>query len=105
MSIKLILGASILLLVSGQVNVALFDRGDGLIYDDVFAITWMQNANVASWTGVDTDGVASTLTWSDALAWSDALEFAGHSNWRLPFSLQPDPSCPRQNQYGSSGLG
>ena len=33
--------------VSLSVNAALYDRGNGLIYDDVLDITWLQDANYA----------------------------------------------------------
>ena len=32
-------------------NAALYDRGNGLIYDDVLDITWLQDANYAKTSG------------------------------------------------------
>jgi hypothetical protein len=76
------------------------------VYDDVQDITWMRDANLAMLPGAaDTDGVASTLTWDDAVAWAASLNFAGFDDWRLPTNVEPDPSCQNQAQYGSSGLG
>ena len=48
------------LLVAGLFTVsaqaALYDRGNGLIYDDVLNITWMQDANYAQTSGYEADG-------------------------------------------------
>lgn len=87
--ISLILGASILL-VSGQVGASLFDRGNGLIYDDFFNITWIQNANYATDLGL---GVNGRLTWSEANGFVSRLDYAGFTDWRLPFTPQFDGSC------------
>ena len=65
-------------------NAMLYDRGGGLIYDDVLDITWMQDANYAMTSGYDSDGL---MTWSDAEAWVDQLEYQGYDDWRLPRSL------------------
>ncbi len=59
---------------------ALYDRGNGLIYDDVLDITWMQDANYAQTTGYDADGL---MTWADANAWADQLSYGGFDDWRL----------------------
>jgi len=55
-------------------NAALHERGEGLIYDDVLNITWLQNANY----------FGDTLTWDDAVNWADSLVFQNYSDWRLP---------------------
>ena len=52
-----------LLLCSSQAFGALYDRGDGLIYDDVLDITWLQDANYALTSGFDIDG---RMTWSQS---------------------------------------
>lgn len=59
----------------------LIDRGNGLIYDTVLDITWMQDANYAITSGYDDDGY---MTWDDAMAWASGLTYADHSDWRLP---------------------
>ena len=53
--------------VSLSANAALYDRGNGLIYDDVLDITWLQDANYAQTSGYDTDG---RMTWIEAKAWA-----------------------------------
>jgi hypothetical protein len=59
--------------VSFPAQATLFDRGDGLIYDDVLDVTWLQDANI--------DG---NKTWLDAVAWAGSLVFQGFDVWRLP---------------------
>ena len=43
-------------LITLSANAALYDRGNGLIYDDVLDITWLQDANHAKTSGYDRDG-------------------------------------------------
>ncbi|MDZ7752733.1 MAG: hypothetical protein U5S82_13950 [Gammaproteobacteria bacterium] len=40
-------GMAAMLMLSGAASATLFDRGRGLIYDDVLDITWLQDANYA----------------------------------------------------------
>lgn len=60
--------------ISNSANAALFDRGNGIIYDDDLNITWIQNANYAG----------ATMTWTDATNWANNLIFQGYDDWRLP---------------------
>ena len=53
-----------LLLLSFNATAALYDRGNGLIYDDVLDITWLQDANYAQTSGYDNDG---KMSWADAV--------------------------------------
>jgi hypothetical protein len=68
---------------------ALFDRGGGLIYDDLQDITWLQDANYA-------DGI---MNWDDAQAWAGGLSYydsvrdVSYDDWRLPITTQPDTSA------------
>ncbi len=66
---------------AGAANAGLIDRGNGLIYDDVLNITWLQDANYAQTSGYDSDGV---MTWDAAVAWADGLVYGGYDDWRLP---------------------
>jgi hypothetical protein len=61
-------------------NATLWDRGGGLIYDDVLDITWLQDANYAQTSGYDGDGL---MAWGDAVAWADSLVYGGYDDWRL----------------------
>lgn len=66
----------ICLVVTLSSKAALIDRGNGLIYDDEFNITWLQNAN---YSGI-------TMTWDEANAWAENLIFQGFDDWGLPNS-------------------
>ena len=74
-------------LVCSSASADLFDRGGGLIYDDVLDITWLADANLASTntfglTGIGADGA---LNWSTAQSWIAAMNAAaylGYSDWR-----------------------
>ncbi len=48
------------------------DNGNGTVADEATGLTWMQ---ADSGKGMD---------WPSALAYAEAMEFAGHSDWRLP---------------------
>ena len=76
---KYIVAASMLLAMSTQA--ALVDRGNGMIYDDVLDVTWLQDASYATTSGFDPDG---RMNWFDASLWVDSLDFGGFSDWRLP---------------------
>ena len=73
--------ACLFVVVSSSSHAALYDRGNGLIYDDVLNITWMQDANYAQTSGYDLDG---QMTWADAKTWADQLSYGGFDDWRLP---------------------
>ena len=62
-------------------NSALFDRGNGLIYDEDLDITWLQDANYAMTSGYDADG---KMNWSEANTWVASLDINGFTEWRLP---------------------
>jgi len=69
------------------------DSGDGTVLDNLTSLVWTK----------DTQQVRGTMTWADALSACNHLDFAGHSDWRLPtvrelLSLvdyeQHDPALP-----------
>ena len=68
------------LCIANTSNAALFDRGGGLIYDDLLDITWLQYANYSG----------QTMTWDDATDWVENLDYHGYDDWRLPAS---DTTC------------
>lgn len=72
---------SVAVLLSVSASAALYDRGSGMIYDDVLNITWLQDANYAQTSGYDSDGL---MTWTDANSWAANLSYAGYDDWRLP---------------------
>ena len=51
----------------------LHDRGNGLIYDDVLDITWLQNAVSGG-----------NKNWKQAVEWAANLDYEGFEDWRLP---------------------
>ncbi len=57
------------------------DNGDGTITDRATGLTWMQSDSATLRAGDHRDG---KLNWQQALAWAEGLEFADHSDWRLP---------------------
>src|SRR4030095_8148367 len=70
------------LIMSASARATLFDRGGGMIYDDVLNITWLQDANYAltsgypSWNG--------RMQFDEANAWAAQLVYGGYSDWRAP---------------------
>lgn len=105
--------------IGGAAQAALHDRGGGLIYDDVLNITWLRDANysITQWNqsygsqGGDVNGI---MNWSDAKSWVASLTYFDPvrnvvwDDWRLPTTLQPDPTCEAQSNgvsysYGCSG--
>ena len=85
-------------LAAGSAQAALQDRGGGLIYDTDLDITWLSDANYAMTSGYDSDGL---MNWSEATAWAAGLAYGGYTDWRLPTTLQPDPTCSNQGGLGS----
>lgn len=89
MKIKL-LPLSLLFFSSLSAHATLIDRGNGLIYDDVLDVTWLQDANYANTTNYVTSNGRSVTTsngemnWDEAMEWANQLSYAGFTQWRLP---------------------
>lgn len=82
--LRICLFSSILLLsLITTAKSTLLDRGNGLIYDDILNITWLQDANYAG----------GTMTWDDAMTWSNNLVYQGYDDWRLPTLSCSGGSC------------
>ncbi len=98
-----------LLMLAGTAQATLIDRGNGMLYDTVLDITWLQDANYAKTSGYDSDGL---MTWEEAVAWADNLVYGGYDDWRLPTIVAPD-SVPfrfanngsNAGGYGATGAG
>ena len=73
------------LFLSFNATAALYDRGNGLIYDDVLDITWLADANYAQTSGYDADG---RMDWQASFNWVDGLSLGGFSDWRLPLDAE-----------------
>jgi hypothetical protein len=78
---------------------ALIDRGNGLIYDTVLNVTWMQDVRLALTLGVDSDGA---FDWFGAKAWADQLVYGGFDDWRLP-TLGPVNGIRFQRNFRCDG--
>ena len=89
-------------LITLSANAALYDRGNGLIYDDVLDITWLQDANYAQTSGYDSDG---RMNWSQANAWAAQLSYGGYDDWRLPSANLMNPTSPCWADDGSCDRG
>jgi len=61
----------------------LYDRGNGMIYDDVLDITWLQDANYAYTSGYQLAN-EGRMTWDQSMTWAAQLEYGGFDDWMLP---------------------
>lgn len=88
MKIWKLLALATVIMASSNANAALIERLGGLAYyDDVADLTWLADGNASG----------STMNWVDANAWAAGLNVASVTGWRLPDTLQPDPSCDGQS--------
>jgi hypothetical protein len=91
--------------LSAPVSATLFTRPGGMVYDSDLNITWLADANYPQ-TLYGGDG---RMNWDSAKAWAENLVYGGYSDWRLPTTLQPDPTCDVQAgggvSYGSNCIG
>jgi hypothetical protein len=81
------------LLCFSHSQAALEGRGGGLVYDTVLNITWLADGNYAQTSGYNADG---RMDWYEANSWASQVEYAGHSDWRLPDTSISDPTCSGQ---------
>ncbi len=80
---KKISGLILFLIILQGTGFATFtDNGDGTISDNNTGLMWMKKTADINNIGNldDTDKVS----WVDAIHYCETLEFAGHSDWRLP---------------------
>lgn len=57
------------------------DNGDGTVTDEATGLTWAKVDSGHLKAGDKEDG---RLNWEQALRWCEELQYAGHSDWRLP---------------------
>jgi hypothetical protein len=93
------LAIGVLSLAQTAPRAALIDRGNGLIYDSVLNVTWMQEVVLARTLGADSDGI---FDWFGAKTWADQLVFAGFDDWRLP-TLGPINGINWQRNFKCDG--
>jgi hypothetical protein len=70
--------------LTGTSQAALFNRGNGLIYDSTQNITWLQDANYAKTSGDSSTGL---MDWNAATTWVANLVYQGYNDWRLPTTV------------------
>lgn len=75
--------ALLLAAASGAAPAALILRGGGMVYDSAQDITWLQ----------DWQAGGAAMNWATAQQWASDLVHGGYSDWRLPTTMQPDPTC------------
>ena len=102
-------------LITVSANAALYDRGNGLIYDDVLDITWLQDANYAYTSGYAAANAGGTdrdkiypggpMGWDAAKAWAAQLEYSGYDDWRLPSANLMNAANPCYATDGSCDMG
>ena len=68
---------------TGSSSASLFDRGGGLLYDDVLNVTWLQDANYAQTSGYAGADSLGRMDWNTATTWAANLVYGGFSDWRL----------------------
>ncbi|QOJ32390.1 MAG: DUF1566 domain-containing protein [Gammaproteobacteria bacterium] len=102
-------GAALSLLLASAAQAALVSRlGGQAVYDTDFNITWLADANLATSNTFGVSGIndGGHMSWTTANEWIAAMNTAnylGYSDWRLPTTPQPDPSCRTQSIGGSLG--
>jgi len=63
-------------------------------YDTETDLTWLADANAGAGSVYETWNPGSgSLSWSEATTWAANLDVDGVSGWRLPSTLDPDPTC------------
>ncbi len=90
-----------LLVFSNMANAALVDRGGGLRYDTELDITWFPTRAY-----FDEVGFFSAERYADTATFYDPIRDITYSDWRLPRTMAPDPSCspPRPGLGGPFSL-
>ena len=103
-------------LFSGMAYATLWDRGGGLIYDDVLDITWLQDANYAFtsgyWEGLnypDTpEFTPGRMKYFDAINWVENLQYYDSvrditwDDWRLP-TIKPIDGFEFDSNFSYAG--
>jgi len=83
--IQLVRGQSSAILSDSRPDADYINLGDGTVIHTPTKLMWKRCAQGQTWTGSTCEGSASALVWDEALRNADSENFAGHSDWRLPF--------------------
>lgn len=89
MSKQRIAALAALVCAASAADAALIDRGNGLIYDSVLNITWLQDARLAASNTFGVSGIFAdgSMDWYTGIDWIDAMnaaQYRGFSTWRMP---------------------
>ncbi len=68
---------------TGISQASLIDRGNGLLYDDVLNVTWLQDANYAATSGYTGANSSGKMDWTTATTWAANLIYGGYNDWRM----------------------
>jgi hypothetical protein len=71
-----------LLGATSAAQAALSPPVDGMVYDDVLDLCWLQDA-----------GASGPGTWDAAVDWAESLDFGGHTGWRLARMSNTSPTA------------
>jgi Protein of unknown function (DUF1566)/Divergent InlB B-repeat domain len=85
-----------------SVSATLIPRGNGMVYDDVKGVTWLQDANYAKTTGAAPGGY---MIWSTAYDWAQTVNVGGFSDWRLPSTAEFQAMFISTNGLGNRVVG
>lgn len=88
---KRLLWVLLFISVSPFSQAELHDNGDGTITDTATGLMWLKNANMVG-----------QKTFEQAKQWAEGLDFAGHSDWRLPTGQNPDGTVCNSRPNGAS---
>jgi len=79
---------ALLLWTGTPVRAELINLGNGMVYDTVQDLTWLQDTHYARTSGADADG---WMLKAEAVAWAGNLTFGGFDDWRLPVLTADGP--------------
>jgi len=86
------------------------EDGGQVLYDATTNLSWITNMDLAASDTFGVSGIApdGSMTWGTAEGWiaaMNAADYLGFSDWRLPTTLEPDPTCSNQANGVSQGTG
>jgi len=86
------------------------EDGGQVLYDATTNLSWITNMDLGASDTFGVSGIAAdgSMTWGTAEGWiaaMNAADYLGFSDWRLPTTLEPDPTCSSQANGVSQGTG
>jgi len=99
LALALLAGAA----ATGTAHASLFDRGNGMLYDNVLNVTWLQDANYAHTSNYASANSSGGMDWTTATAWAANLVYGGFSDWRLATNTPVDGSSSFNASFNYDG--